>query len=337
MAKKTSKKPTLKTIAYMTGLGISTVSKALNDAPDVKKSTRERVRLIAEEIGYVPDRAGQRLRTGKTNVISLVLNTQEEVTNMTNEFIFGITQALKSTTYSLVLSPYTDDDDPMTPIRKVVETHSADGIILSRIEVSDKRVAYLHESGIPYMTHGRSEMGIEHAYFDFDCAAFCFDAVTQLAELGATRIGLLAPSPVYTFGRHMLEGFNRGLLETRLAHVPVASAHLYSSIQSIAEQVSRVLEEKNRPDGFVCGSVSAAFGVVGGIERAGFVVGEDVNIVAKQSPVNLLKWLGQQIYSVEEDFSEAGFCIANSLVTIIAGASIKDHQTVVYRNTLSAS
>ena len=66
-------RPTLKTIAYMTGLGVTTVCRALHDAPDIGQATKERVRLVAKQIGYRPNRAGVRLRTGKTNVISLIL------------------------------------------------------------------------------------------------------------------------------------------------------------------------------------------------------------------------------------------------------------------------
>ena len=77
-------RPTLKTIAFMTGLGITTVSRALKDAPDISHETKERVRLVASQIGYQPNRAGVRLRTGKTNVISLVLSLEEEIMGLTS-------------------------------------------------------------------------------------------------------------------------------------------------------------------------------------------------------------------------------------------------------------
>ena len=68
-----STKPTLKTIAELSGLAVPTVSRALNDAPDIGAKTKEKVRRIADEIGYIPNRAGVRLRTGRTNVVSLML------------------------------------------------------------------------------------------------------------------------------------------------------------------------------------------------------------------------------------------------------------------------
>src|ERR1700744_5534622 len=57
-------KPTLRTIAEMTGLAITTISRALNNAPELAQETRERVQRIAAQIGYVPDRTALRLKTG---------------------------------------------------------------------------------------------------------------------------------------------------------------------------------------------------------------------------------------------------------------------------------
>ena len=63
-------KPTLRTIAGMTGLNVTTISRALNNAPELSQETRERVQKIAAEIGYVPDRTALRLKTGCTHVVS---------------------------------------------------------------------------------------------------------------------------------------------------------------------------------------------------------------------------------------------------------------------------
>ena len=67
-----------------------TVSRALNDAPDIGAETKARVRRIAAEIGYVPNRAGVRLRTGRTNVISLVLSTEHDQMNHTARLISSV-------------------------------------------------------------------------------------------------------------------------------------------------------------------------------------------------------------------------------------------------------
>ena len=53
-------RPTLKTIAKQAGLSHVAVSKALRDAPDISKATKERVKKIAEEVGYTPNLAALR-------------------------------------------------------------------------------------------------------------------------------------------------------------------------------------------------------------------------------------------------------------------------------------
>ena len=64
-------------------------------------------------------------------------------------------------------------------MRYVVETGSADGIIISRTEPDDKRVRYMIERGFPFATHGRTNMGMAHPFHDFDNYAFASEAVAQ--------------------------------------------------------------------------------------------------------------------------------------------------------------
>src|SRR6478735_12688639 len=152
----TRERPTLKTIAFMTGLGITTVSRALKDAPDIGAETKERVRMVASQLGYQPNRAGVRLRTGKTNVIALVLSIDEEIMGFSSQLVFGISDVLSGTPYHLVVTPYSLSRDPLVPVRYVVDTASADGVIISRIEPDDPRVRLLAEHNMPFATHGRT-------------------------------------------------------------------------------------------------------------------------------------------------------------------------------------
>ena len=211
VARDASGRPTLKTIAYMTGLGVTTVSRALHDAPDISKSTKQRVRLVANQIGYRPNRAGVRLRTGKTNVISLILSVEAEVLGPTSHLVYGISEFLAGSPYHLIVTPYHLRNDPMDPVRYIVETASADGVIFSRTEPRDPRVRYLHEHGFPFATHGRTDMGIVHPYHDFDNQRYAEVAVERLAARGRRRLALLPPPGVLTFSHHMTTGFEQAV------------------------------------------------------------------------------------------------------------------------------
>ncbi|EHS53241.1 transcriptional regulator, LacI family [Rhizobium sp. PDO1-076] len=164
----TKERPTLKTIAFMTGLGITTVSRALKDAPDIGAETKERVRMVARQLGYQPNRAGVRLRTGKTNVIALVLGIDEEILGFSNQMVVGISEVLSGTPYHIVVTPHAHTKDPMLPVRYILETGSADGVIISRTEPEDARVQLLIEQNMPFATHGRTSMEQVHPYHDFE-------------------------------------------------------------------------------------------------------------------------------------------------------------------------
>jgi len=138
-------RPTLKTIARLSGLAVTTVSRALNEAPDISDATKARVRAIARDIGYRPDRAALRLRTGRTQVISLVLSTDHEFMNHTVKLISSVAAGLRGTGYHLIVTPYFPREDPMAPIRYLVDSVSADGGILNQIEPGDRLVPYTEE------------------------------------------------------------------------------------------------------------------------------------------------------------------------------------------------
>jgi len=124
-----SGKPTLRTIAEMTGLAITTISRALNNAPELSAETRERVQKIAAEIGYVPDRTALRLKTGRTHVVSLILDPHDEIINFSSSLVAGITAAFRGTPYHLVITPGFRGTSPLDPIQYVLSNKMADGVI----------------------------------------------------------------------------------------------------------------------------------------------------------------------------------------------------------------
>jgi LacI family transcriptional regulator len=313
-------RPTLKTIAYMTGLGITTVSRALKDAPDIGAETKERVRLVARQLGYQPNRAGVRLRTGKTNVIALVLSIDQELMGFSSQMMQGISEVLGGTQYHLVLTPHSFEKDPMVPVRYILDTGSADGVIISRTEPDDPRVRLMAERHLPFVTHGRTDMGITHPYHDFDNEAYTYQAVEKLVSLGRRRIALLAPNPKLAFHIHSRIGFERGLADFGATEVSMGRVTSETSLDDIRTYTERLLRGAQPPDGIVSISGSATIAIIAGIEAAGCKLGTDVDLVSKQS-AEFLNWIRPEIHTVNEDIRQAGRELAKSLLARIDGVA----------------
>ncbi len=329
-----SERPTLKTIAFMTGLGVTTVSRALSDAPDISPATKERVRLVARQIGYRPNRAGVRLRTGKTNVIALVLNIENEVMGVSSHLVFGVSQYLANTPYHLIVTPYELGKDPMEAIRYVVETGSADGIIISRTEPEDPRVQFLHERNFPFATHGRTHMGIEHPYYDFDNAEYARVGVDVMVRRGRKRLALLGPPTDLSYGQHMTSGFVRGVEENDLLEIPIRRVTIDDPHTRIQEEIERIMTSRHRPDGLICGSVNGAIAATAGIEAAGFKVGREIDLYVKET-FPLMERFRSEIFVVHEDFRAAGMGLGHAIRMTIDGVAPSELQVLEKPNLSS--
>ncbi len=320
-------RPTLKTIAYMTGLGITTISRALKDAPDIGADTKERVRMVAKQIGYRPNRAGVRLRTGKTNVISLILNTEEEVMGLTSEIICGISEVLAPTQYHLIVTPYRSGQDAMEPVRYVIETASADGIIISRTEPDDPRVRYMLEHDFPFATHGRTIHNGPHPYHDFDNYAFASEAVRRLVARGRKRLALIGPPKHLTYYRHMQAGFSDAVAEAGVEEVVLSGVTIDNTLAEIKDYVASVMSRPNRPDGLVSGSGAGPIGIVPGLESVGLRLGRDVDLASKQS-TQILQWFRPEIIVTFEDFRLAGRELAHAVLSRIENRPVEELQSL---------
>jgi LacI family transcriptional regulator len=311
------KRPTLRSLAEVTGLGVSTVSLALRNSPEISEETRKRVQLAALHAGYRPNRAGVRLRTGKTNVITVVLNPQDEGSGFFADFVFGIADGLAGTPYHLVVTPYSLSD-VMAPIRYIVETGSADGAILSRTQPRDPRVRYLSERGLPFATHGRTDMGIDHPYVDYDNESYGYEALRQLLAKGRKRVALVGPPRDLTYHIHTNLGFERGLHDFGLIGMPLGSADIDWPLAAMRRLGQQLAEKKDRPDGFVVSAITAAVALATGLQDAGLEIGRDFDIVSKHGTA-LLSMTNPRIISIPEDFRGAGRAAAQLVIARIEG------------------
>ena len=312
----TTEKPTLKTISRLSGLAVPTVSRALNDAPDIGAETKQKIRRIADEIGYVPNRAGVRLRTGRTNVISLVISTEHDIMNQTARLITATAGKLRGTPYHLNVTPFFPGEDTMRPIRYIVETGAADAVIFNQVEPEDPRVRYLLDQNFPFATHGRSKWSDQHGYADYDNEAFARVAVKRLKSRGRKHVLLLAPPPEHSYAQHMRAG------AAAQAKSEGMRFHIAADITSDApnaitrEVIASTLTADPSIDAIVCGSSNSTMASVAGAESAGRTLGQDIDVVGKEA-ISFLKLFRKDLLVLPEDVNRVGEFVAEAAIRAI--------------------
>ena len=192
MAKRPNiKKTTIVDIARACGVSVATVSRILNNKPDVADETRQRVLLFMEEQGFSPQIAWQQLRSGKSRFIAL--HFPQDFNPPSHRIITSAAMGCENAGYSLNLIA-----NSLTPneLLAVFRRGQADGIILMEILTHDWRVNLLREQGIPFVMIGRCADNTGLSYVDVDIARGVQDAIQHLYALGHRQIGFVTLAPM---------------------------------------------------------------------------------------------------------------------------------------------
>jgi LacI family transcriptional regulator len=330
-----SGKPTLRTIADLTSLAVATVSRALSDDPLINHETRKRVAQVATEIGYSPDRAAQRLKTGRTNVISVLLDPHEEILGFGTSIMLGITNALAGTPYHLIVMPNFVKSSNVEAVQYIVRNNLADGLIFTRTEPLDPRVRLLIENDFPFITHGRTEFSTPHPFVDYDNFVFAHEAVRRLIAKGRRKLTIILPPPRLTFAQHMRHGFMTAVREAGIACEIPESLDLDSPARAIRDHFRDRSSQDDAPDGLICPGEVSALAAVTGLFEAGRMLGREYDIVAKQTS-QLLTDIQPGVDTIYEDLTAAGEQLGRMLLRRIGGENAGSLQLLLQPNFSAA-
>lgn len=317
---------TLRTIAEVTGLSLSTVSLSLRGGTTLKQDTRDKVAEAARILGYVPDRAGVRLRTGKTNVIALVLDGAEDSIDFARQMIQGIGAAIKGTRYHLTVIPEFERNQSAETIRYILDNRTADGVIITHTSPRDARVQMMIDAGFPFVSHGRTEFYTPHPYHDFHSEDFATMAVQRLAAKGCRDVMLVIGDDSTTNFHNIVTAFHKAA-----ARAGIEGRLLESSRGTSPAEMRRIgldlAASADRPEGIILDSEMRTVALVGGLQEGGLTLGRDVQLVYKQTS-GILPTLFPALDSIREDVFAAGGELTRLLLRRIEGADIGTLQTM---------
>jgi DNA-binding LacI/PurR family transcriptional regulator len=185
------KKMTIVDIAKASGVSISTVSRILNNRPDVAEHTRQRVLQLIDEQDFTPQLPWQQLRSGKSHFIAL--HYPQDFKLPSQSIVTGAAMSCEDAGYSLNLIVKSLSDNELLSIFR---SGQADGIILMEILTHDRRVKLLQEHDLPFVMVVRCADNTGYSYVDIDIGKGVTDAIQYLTALGHRQIGFITLAPV---------------------------------------------------------------------------------------------------------------------------------------------
>lgn len=221
-----------------------TISKALRDAPDVSAATKARVKILAAQMGYVPDSIAQNLRNRTSKLFGLV------VPSVTNPIFAPIVAAIEERTrelgYDLLLCHTLNlPEREETSIRRLL-SRRVDGLFISPVyRLAPVAPIYeeLKQRGTPTVILGQCGSHCDQfPNIESDDVAASHAATTHLLQLGHQRIAFFGGPPGSPWATERLEGYRRAL---RDAQIEADDRFIFNAGSTIEEGKTAALELLN--------------------------------------------------------------------------------------------
>ncbi|MBB6551799.1 LacI family DNA-binding transcriptional regulator [Nonomuraea rubra] len=190
-----------------------TVSNVLNSPEVVKEETRQRVLDAVEALGYRVSAAARQMRTGRSRLLAVRIETTQDGMNVFDRFLHGLTESAARSGYRVLLYTAADDRAEIATIDQLLGEFEPDGFVLTSTHHGDPRAAWLAERALPFVSFGRPWGAPEdvHPWVDVDGAAGTEAATHHLLDAGHRRIGFVGWEPGSGVGDDRRAGWSRAL------------------------------------------------------------------------------------------------------------------------------
>jgi len=208
----------LKDIAERASVSVMTVSKALRDEPDVSLATKTRLKLLAQQMGYVPDSTAQGLRTRTSKLFGLVISTLTDP--IFSRVVLAIEERAHELGYDLLfMHTLNNVEREEASIRRLL-SRRVDGIFVSpvyRIDPEARIYNELQNRATPTVLLGPpAKFCSQFTSVQVDDQTASQAATQHLLQLGHKRIAFLSGPLAAPWAQERLEGYRRALREANL-------------------------------------------------------------------------------------------------------------------------
>lgn len=329
-------KATLKQIAKELGVSVSTVSKALNDSPEISEQTKVKIKEYAKLKNYKPNVIGLNLKNRKTKTIGVI------IPNILNSFfakVFsGIEKVADKKGYNVITCISNESLEKEVHTLEMLSNGTIDGFILSVSEEAQKLQDYNHFSaiindGTPIVMFDRIADEVECdkvVVDDFDSA---LNSTQHLINLGCKSIALISSVDNLSVGKLRADGYLKALKDN---NIPVndkiilrtdSEDDMKAKIDSIFDHKIDAIFALDENDSVAALRVSL---------KKGYKVPEDISIIGFADGILASRRLSPSLTTVSQHGIEIGEVAAKKLIERLEEpeGETSDYETIVIKTKL---
>lgn len=271
------KRPTISDVARAAGTSTKTVSRVLNNEPNVRDVVQQRVRRAINTLKYRPLASARSLATNRSFMVGLLYDNRSPSYIM--EVQAGVLEACEARHYSMMVQPLVSAaPDFVERVDGILVRHRPDGLILTPpLTDHPPLLKCLHRNGIPFASisprHPEKCIGVILREREAARAM-----VAHLVELGHRRIAHIVGDLQHGAGIWRLAGYRDGLKQAGLKENPKYVVPGRFSFESGVQAARKLLALPQRPTAIFAGDDDMAIGTIWAASEAGLSVPGDVSV-----------------------------------------------------------
>jgi LacI family transcriptional regulator len=318
---------TIRDIARLAGVSVSTASLALNDDRRVRAETRQRVLTAADTLDYHPMRAARSLSSGRTWSIHLL--DPALGANMSSgfftRFLRGLHDVARDGGYTLTLTVPQDEAEARSVLKRLIAERWSDGVVLMNPTDHDGVLGDVVAAGFPHVLVGRSPLaGVSTV--DNDNVRVAFDATTHLLDAGRRAPLLLNGPRDRTFTQDRARGFEAACRAFGLADAPIA--YVDGGAEATARALADHLDAGHPLDALVTVSDPQAVIAMRSLQERALHIPTDVAIIGMNND-DVTQFTNPRLSSVELNAEDLGRGAMETLLARLGAAAAGDQQRIV--------
>jgi len=271
-------KATIDDVAELAGVSIKTVSRVVNQEPNVRTVTREKVEKAIASLSYRPNLSARCLAGNKSFVLALVyghpgahyvLDVQE-----------GVLEVCRPQSYELVVHPAINKDKNLVKdITEFILDKRIDGVMLTP-PISDHMgvINSLRKLNIPIVRVAPTENKSVSPYVETNDQESSYDMTCQLINLGHRRIGFIAGHPDHRAISLRLEGYKAALIENQIPIDQTLIEQGDNSFESGEEAAKRFFALEVKPTAIFAANDEMAAGVMMMAHKTGLKIPQHISV-----------------------------------------------------------
>ncbi|HEV7715293.1 MAG TPA: LacI family DNA-binding transcriptional regulator [Steroidobacteraceae bacterium] len=269
---------TIDDVAKAAGVAIKTVSRVLNDEPNVRDETRARVQAVVKALNYHPSLSARSLAGRRSYLVGLVYGNPSA--NYVVEVQHGAMTRCRQQGFQLFAHQCSTrgDDLPDEVLGLVDQTHLDGLVITPPLSESAELIKALDRRSVPFVRIAPNDLRHPSPYSDMDDEGAAREMTDYLIGLGHRRIGFIIGHPEHSASARRLQGYKAALRAHRVPYRAEFVKQGHFVFDSGMESGRQLLMLPERPTAIFASNDDMAAGVVMAAHEMGIAVPAELSI-----------------------------------------------------------